>query len=250
MKTKDIIIKHHNRNISGRLYLPQKDKCPMVIMSHGFNGCGDDFKEYAKILTKNEIGVLTYDFCGGSLRSKSDLSTTEMTIFTEKEDLFAVIDFVEQQKNTESIFLFGASMGGLVSALCAEEYDNRIQGMILLYPALCVADDWNNRFSSVDDIPEIHQVWEVPLGKCFFETLRGFDVFEHIDKFKRDVLIIHGDKDSIVPLEYSTQANKIYKNSKLQVFNGEGHGFSADSDKYVAKMMIDFVKAESLMKDI
>ena len=140
-----------------------------------------------------------------------------MTVFTEKEDLLAVIDFVEQQKNTESIFLFGASMGGLVSALCAEEYADRIQGMILLYPALCVADDWNNRFSSVDDIPEIHQVWEVPLGKCFFETLRGFDVFEHIGKFKKDVLIIHGDKDSIVPLEYSTQANKIYTNSKLQV---------------------------------
>ena len=71
MTTKDIIIRHHNRNISGRLYLPQKDKCPMVIMSHGFNGCGDDFKEYAKILTKNEIGVLTYDFCVGSLHSKA-----------------------------------------------------------------------------------------------------------------------------------------------------------------------------------
>ena len=69
----------------------------MVIMSHGFNGCGDDFKEYAKILTKNEIGVLTYDFCGGSLHSKSDLSTTEMTVFTAKEDLLAVIDFVTRR---------------------------------------------------------------------------------------------------------------------------------------------------------
>lgn len=28
MTTKDITIRHHNRNISGRLYLPQMDKCP------------------------------------------------------------------------------------------------------------------------------------------------------------------------------------------------------------------------------
>lgn len=31
MKTKDITIRHHNRKISGRLYLPQMGKCPMVI---------------------------------------------------------------------------------------------------------------------------------------------------------------------------------------------------------------------------
>lgn len=95
MTTKDITIRHHNRNISGRLYLPQMDKCPMVILSHGFNGSGDDFTEYAKVLVGNKIGACTFDFCGGSLRSKSDLSTTEMTVFTEKEDLLAVIDFAE-----------------------------------------------------------------------------------------------------------------------------------------------------------
>lgn len=75
--------------------MPQMDKCPMVILSHGFNGSGDDFTEYAKVLVENGMGACIFDFCGGSLRSKSDLSTTEMTVFTEKEDLLAVIDFAE-----------------------------------------------------------------------------------------------------------------------------------------------------------
>ena len=107
MTTKDITIRHHNRNISGRLYLPQTNKCPMVILSHGFNGSGDDFTEYAKVLVENGIGACIFDFCGGSLRSKSDLSTTEMTVFTEKEDLLAVIDFAEKQQNTDGIFKHG-----------------------------------------------------------------------------------------------------------------------------------------------
>lgn len=241
MREKDLIIRHHNRNISGRLYLPQKDKCPMVIMSHGFNGCGDDFKEYAKTLTKNEIGVLTFDFCGGSLHSKSDLLTTDMTIFTEKEDLLSVIDFTEKQYNAESIFLFGASMGGLVSALAAETCADRIQGMILLYPALCVADDWNKRFTNVGEIPDVHNVWGVPLGKPFFKTLHSFNVFEHIGKFEKDVLIIHGDKDEVVPVEYSKQANRIYANSKLKIFQGEKHGFSYEHNNQVAEMISDFI---------
>lgn len=242
MIIKDITIRHRNRNISGTLYLPQKDKFPVTILSHGFNGSGDDFSEYAKILVENEIGVCAYDFCGGSLRSKSDLSTTEMTVFTEKEDLFAVIDFIEKQKYTESIFLFGVSMGGLVSALCAEECCDKIQGMILLYPALCVADNWNERFPDVDDIPDIHKVWEVPLGKCFFETLHNFNVFEHIGNYQKKVIIIHGDKDNVVPLEYSVKANEIYTNSKLQVFEDEGHGFSFKNDNRVAGMIADFIK--------
>lgn len=243
MTTKDITIRHNNRNISGRLYLPQKYKCPMVILSHGFNGSGDDFSEYATALFKNGIGACVFDFCGGSLRSKSDLSTTEMTVFTEKEDLLAVIDFIEKQPYTEKIFLFGASMGGLVSALCAQENTDKIQGMILLYPALCVADDWNKRFPKVEEIPAAYNAWEVPLGKAFFETLHNFNVFEHIGKFKKDVLIIHGNEDKIVPLEYSIRANEIYTNSRLKIFQGEGHGFSDIATDKTISMIIDFILA-------
>lgn len=244
MTTKDVAISHNNRNISGRLYLPQKNKYPMVIMSHGFNGSGNDFSEHAAALVKNGVGACVFDFCGGSLRSKSDLSTTEMTVFTEKEDLLAVIDFIEKQPATQSIFLFGASMGGLVSALCAQERSDKIQGMILLYPALCVADDWNKSFPNVEEIPDIHNVWDVPLGKAFFETLHNFNVLEHIDKFKKDILIIHGDEDKIVPLEYSQKANEIYTNSRLKIFQDEGHGFSDIANRQTIRLLIEFINKE------
>ena len=245
MTTKDITIRHHNRNISGRLYLPQTNKCPMVILSHGFNGSGDDFTEYAKVLVENGIGAFIFDFCGGSLRSKSNLSTTEMTVFTEKEDLLAVIDFAEKQQNTDGIFLFGASMGGLVSALCAEECADKIQGMVLLYPALCVADDWNRRFPNVDEIPDVYNAWEVPLGKNFAKTLHGFNVFEHIGNYSGGVVILHGDNDAVVPLKYSEKANEIYTNSRMKIFQGEGHGFSDAGTKETIDILVNFIKEEN-----
>lgn len=245
MTTKDITIRHHNRNISGRLYLPQTNKCPMVILSHGFNGSGDDFTEYAKVLVENGIGAFIFDFCGGSLRSKSNLSTTEMTVFTEKEDLLAVIDFAEKQQNTDGVFLFGASMGGLVSALCSEECADKIQGMVLLYPALCVADDWNRRFPNVDEIPDVYNAWEVPLGKNFAKTLHGFNVFEHIGNYSGGVVILHGDNDAVVPLKYSEKANEIYTNSRMKIFQGEGHGFSDVGTKETINILVNLFREEN-----
>lgn len=98
-----------------------------------------------------------------------------------------------------------------------------------------VGDDFKN------DIPQTYDVWGVPLGRHFFETLHGFSIFENIGKYSGDVLILHGDEDNIVPVEYSERAQKIYQNSHLEVFHGEGHGFSAAGNDKVTQMLMDFV---------
>lgn len=247
MKEQNITITHHGRKIAGKAYLPEKEKYPIVIFSHGFNGVGDDFKIQAEVLERNGIGAFTYDFCGGSVRSKSDMPTYEMTVFTEKEDLSAVLDTVKAWEHVDHhhIFLFGASMGGLVSALAAEEREDEINGMILLFPALCVADDWNERFPNVADIPERYDCWGVPLGRCFSETLHGFRIFEEIGKYSGDVLILHGDKDNVVPCAYSERAVELYRNSRLEIFPGEGHGFSVEANDKMAGLLTEFILART-----
>lgn len=58
------------------------------------------------------------------------------------------------------------------------------------------------------------------------------------------MLIIHGDEDNIVPLEYSQKADKIYKNSKLKIFHGEGHGFSDIANRQTIRLLIEFINKE------
>ena len=243
MTIENMTVSHNAGNISATAYLPEKEQYPFVIFSHGFNGSGNDFKNQATVLAENGIGAFTFDFRGGSIYSKSDMKTTEMTVFTEKEDLFAVLDFVKSLSSADpnNIFLFGASMGGLVSALTADERPDDIKGIILLYPAFCIADDWNRIFTDINDIPEIHKVWDVPLGKCFFESLHDFSVFEHIGKYPKNVLIMHGDKDSVVSVEYGRKADRLYPNSVFELFSGEGHGFSPEADRRVTQMLLEFV---------
>ena len=238
-------INHHGREVYGVSYMPEnKQKCPVVIFSHGFNGSNNDFAMNSEYLAANGVGAYCFDFCGGSVNSKSELKTSEMTIFTEKEDLCAVVDTIRNWDNVDSdnIFLFGASQGGLVTALTADEYEEKIKGVLLLFPALCIADDWNEKFPTLEGVPDVQEFWGVTLGRVFVESIHGYDVFEHIGKFHKNVLIFHGDKDPIVPTEYGERASKLYPHARFEVFHGEGHGFSEAGNKKVDEMTYEFLK--------
>lgn len=241
-------INHHNREVYGVAYLPNvEENYPIVIFSHGFNGTNRDFTMYGQYLAERGVGVYAFDFCGGSVNSKSSLKTNEMTIFTEKEDLSAVIEEVRtwEKVDKDKVFLFGGSQGGLVTALVAEEYEAKIKGILLLFPAFCIAEDWTKRFPNYEDIPENVDLWGVTLGREFFQTIHKYDVYKNIGKYSKNVLIFHGDKDEIVSLNYSKKALDLYPNAKLEVFKGEGHGFSNTGNKKVVQMIEEFVRTNN-----
>lgn len=242
---KEMRMQNQNREIYGVAYLPDvAGKYPLVIFSHGFNGTNAGFILHAEYLAQNGVGAFCLDFCGGSVHSKSGLTTAEMSIFTEKEDLCAVLSAVQKWERVDdkNIFLFGESQGGLVTALTADEKAEEIKGVLLLYPALCIADDWNARFPELESVPDTQEFWGVTLGRDFVVSLHGYDVFEHIGKYNKNVLIFHGDKDEIVSLSYGERAFALYPHAVLEVFKGEGHGFSQAGNKKVAEMTLGFVK--------
>ena len=67
------------------------------------------------------LQAYVFDFHGGNLHSKSGGKMTEMSIFTEREDLDAVIDAVASlpEVDPDNLFLLGESQGGCVSAITA-----------------------------------------------------------------------------------------------------------------------------------
>ncbi len=243
--TEIIKIPNKANTIYGTLYSPCTDgKAPLIIMCHGYNGVGDDFMLEAKTYAANGIATYTLDFCGGSTRSKRTGKTVDMTIFTEKSDLLSAYNYFKNKDSIDSnnIFLFGGSQGGLVTTLATEELQDAVAGMALYYPALCIADNWRQNFPDTDSIPEEKEFWDMTLGKNFFMSIRDFHVFDEIGSYKNNVIIIHGDKDEIVPLSYSKKATEKYNNSSLVVLENEGHGFSPDGGKKACEMILAFIK--------
>lgn len=242
MKINELKILHNGRCSDVVCYRPDGlDKYPVVIFSHGYNGHKSDFEISAKYFAENGIGAVCHTFCGGSTRDESGFGTRNMTLFTEEEDLTAIVNEVKQWTETEKIFLFGASQGGMVSAMTAENMEEDIQGLILLYPAFCILDNWQERFPKEEDIPDCEELWGMMLGRRFFEAIHGLKLRQLIGKYSNNVLIMHGTEDVVVPYAYAEWAEKTYRNARLETFAHEGHGFSEEGNRRMEAMAMYFL---------
>lgn len=222
-------IKNGNRNIYGIISKPKQTgkKQPLAIISHGFNGTHHYGRTYFDTLNSLGYQVYAFDFPCGSVNSRSDNNTMNMSVIDEKKDLQAIISYFKQQKDVDvdNIVLIGESQGGFVSALTSAAIPNDIKATILVFPALCIPDNWNERYPKIEDIPDTTKMWNVPLGRRYFLDVRNINIFKTIKKYKRPVLIVQGDKDPVVSMDDSRKAVKTYKDARLHVIPGAGHGF-------------------------
>jgi pimeloyl-ACP methyl ester carboxylesterase len=204
-------------------------KQPVAIISHGFNGTHHYGRNYFRLFNDLGYQCYTFDFVCGSVNSRSDNNTMNMSILDEQSDLEAIIDHFKRQPDVDPtrIVLVGESQGGLVSAMTAADRNKDVNKLVLVFPALGIPENWGSRYPRVEDIPDTTRLWNVPMGRRFFTELRDIKVFKQIGKFKKPVLIVQGDKDNIVPVESSKRAVKQYKDARLHIIPGAGHGFKS-----------------------
>jgi pimeloyl-ACP methyl ester carboxylesterase len=239
-------IKNKERHIFGIISKPRQtgSQQPVAIIAHGFNGTHYSGYSYFETLNKLGYQVYAFDFPCGSLYSRSDNNTMNMSIHDEVSDLQAIVRYFKNQPDVDAnnIVLIGESQGGLVSAMTAASMPNDIRSAILVFPALCIPDNWNERYPTEAEIPDTTKLWDVPLGRNFFLEARKIDVFKTIKKFKHPVLIIQGDKDPIVSMEDSRRAVKTYKDARLHVIPNAGHGFKPDEQRQSLEQISDFLR--------
>lgn len=230
-ETKEVWIENGDRKIYGIESEAHTDTPKGVaIISHGFNGTHHFGRDYFETLNKLGYTVYTFDFPCGGIHSRSDNNTMEMSVIDEKNDLKAIVRHYLDRPDTDKdrIVLIGESQGGFVSALAAAELQDTVSSLILVYPALCIPDNWNQRYRTEEEIPDTTRLWNVPMGRRFFKELRSIDVYGTITKYKGPVQIIHGSKDPIVPVSYSEEAMKRYDNAHIGVIPGASHGFKPE----------------------
>ena len=235
--------------IYGIVYRPLgiEGRMPAVIFSHGFGGSHNTGAQYARRLAERGYVVYCFDFCGATSSSRSDGATTDMSIFTEESDLKAVVATMKAQDYVDGLqlYLMGTSQGGMVSAMAAAEMPYDIRAAILLYPALCIADNTKEWFGSKDGIPDTYNLWGVTLGRAYFERLFDFDTYGYISRYMGPVLIVHGDEDGIVPVSYAERAAETYANAELHILPGAGHGFYGSDFEQTVTWMLDFLASHA-----
>ena len=221
--------------IYGKMYrkVSEGSKAPCVILSHSSSLTHAAMAGYAESIAEKGMSAYCFDFCGGSSESQSDGSTDEMTVFTEVDDLKAVLETVKKLPyvDADSIFLLGSSQGGLVSALTAEDVASDIRGMILFYPAFNIPElvrmfaGFGGGFGGTGGFGGFGGM--TGMSEAFVESIKDFDVWSHIGGYAGPVLIIHGTNDFIVPISNSEKAVTIYPSASLVRIEGANHGFNS-----------------------
>jgi len=217
--------------INGSMFRPQGNgPFPIVVVSHEFMMNRITTVAYTVMLAKMGYAAFCYDFNGGGSISQSEGKTTDMSVLTEKKDLYAVIDYAKKQPYTDEnhLTLWGCSQGGMVSSLVAAELGKDVvEKLVLFYPALSIPDDARKgsmilaKFDP-QNVPKTLFCGPIILGTQYVTDVLEMDPYSLLDKYHGPVLILHGNADHIVDHSYSVKAYEAYcKSNQAALEAGE-----------------------------
>ena len=232
--------------LNAKLDMPEGHgkKCPLVIVIHGFTGHMEERHIIAVAETLNSIGFATLrvDMYGhGNSAGKFE----NHTLYKWLTNAMTVIDYARRLDFVTDLYLCGHSQGGMTVMMAGAMKHDVIKGLIPLSPAWMIPEYARKgtllgRDFDPDHIPEmIHGFGEKSqsLGGNYLRVAQTIHVEDAIDRFDGPVLIVHGDEDEAVPVEYGIKAAERYKDCKLVIIPGDTHCYDHHLDQ-----VLDVVK--------
>ncbi|MBQ8574121.1 MAG: alpha/beta hydrolase [Bacteroidales bacterium] len=228
---------------------PETEKCPMVILMHGIFSSGNivPIPALARELADNGIASIRFDF-GGHWRSEGEMQ--QMTIGKEIEDALAMWEYAKTLPYVSEIGLLGHSQGGVVASMTAGILESRGEkpaGLVLIAPGSVVQDACRNgRFFGAEfnpaDPPEFVKCFGImKLGREYILSTQDLDIYGTAKDYTGPVRLIHGSKDTIVPMSCSERYAEVYgEKAELIVVEGENHLITRKKKKVVVLSVVFF----------
>jgi len=218
MKEEKVEFYSDGQKITGILFTPNIPNPKTIISCHGFKSTKEPQIEACRKLCEIGFRNLVFDFRG---RGESEGNFKEIVVGDNVEDLKTAIDFLDSP-----VGVYGSSYGGMIAILQAAK-DDRIKTLVLRSPVTDFKTLYNGIL--IKNIKE-KGFFEYKPGKFFYkkvvEDALKYNTFEEIKKVKVPLLIIHGKKDEITPIEGT---EKLFKNAnepkELIIFDKASHKF-------------------------
>ena len=214
-------------------------KCPLVVVIHGFTGHIEEPHILAVSRAMNAVGFATLraDMYG---HGHSDGEFKKHTLYKWLTNALTVIDYARGLDFATSLFLCGHSQGGLLVMLAAAMKRDVVRGLIALSPACMIPEIarqgelLGERFDP-DHIPEVLHGWNgLELDGNYARVAQTIRVEEAIDRYPGPVLVVHGDEDEAVPVAYGVRGAQAYANGKLALIPGDDHCYNRHLDQVTA----------------
>lgn len=219
-----------------------------MLLVHGF-ASNKDSKSWSPLLKKlhqNKIATFRIDL---SARGESEGEFENVTVTNDTQDVLAAIGYLKNQGYYQ-IGLVGSSFGGLASIMAVVGNDD-----VFCLVLKCPVTDWLQTYFLQK--PGILEQWNKEGFLCFehdpskprMAYAAVLDAQKNIasevaSKIKIPTLVVHGDKDEMVPYEGSHGFVKLLPNGKLHTIKGGLHHLrknpkhSVEENKVISEFIV------------
>ena len=221
---------------------------PTAIFYHGFTvdriGMQRLHELFARALVDQGFACVRFDFYG---LGESEGDFNEMTLGHEIEEAKAIYRWTAEQDfcDPENLYITGHSQGGLICTVIAPELQPK--AMVLWAPALNMYYGASERARTMMGPTE--NGWDIEgleLSREYIDEIRRMDLRAMALGYSGPTLLIHGEKDELVPVDCAYEYGDIYGSTmKLVIIPGANHQFrSLNWKKQVYDASTDFLKAQ------
>ena len=232
-------ITEDNIRLKATLDMPEgnPEKCPLVIIIHGFTGYSEERHIDGVARTVNQLGYasLRVDMYG---HGQSDGTFHDHTLFKWMTNAMTVIDYARTLPFVTDLYLCGHSQGGLTAILAAGLKHEFIKGLMPLSPAINIPESvrQGNMLGisfDPDHVPEelCYEKKGLMLGGNYLRAAQMIHPEEAIARYEGPVLLVHADTDEVIPYNCSVEAEKAFRNAKLVTIHRDTHCYDEHLDE-------------------
>ncbi len=252
---RDFTLTIDNLRLPGEVYLPETSKrpCPALCLCHGIpsgqpGSSGDKgYPGLAERFCAAGFVTLIFNFRGAG-QAQGNLDMMGWT-----RDLKAAIDYLISlyEVDKSRLCLLGSSAGAAVSVYVAAN-DPRVSSLVTF---ACPAEfgfltDKQRAKATIDHFRSIGVIRDKDFPPSADEWLDSFNTVSPLHWIgrisTRPLLLIHGDKDDLVPVEH---AHRLYKHAgepkELVIIPDAGHRLRLEEKAITTAL--DWLKAKSTM---
>ena len=235
---KEFYITDDGIRLHAKLDMPEgKERCPLLIVFHGFTGHMEERHIIAVQETALAAGYATLrvELYG---HGKSDGEFKNHTFYKWVTNALAVVEYARSLAFVTDLFITGHSQGGMLVMMIAGMRPEWFKAVLPLSPALVIPDgarkgDLLGIPFDPEHIPEelYLEDKQLPLSGNYLRIMQTIHPEDEIARYHGPVLIVHGEADELVPLHYSLEAAGQYDNCTLKVIPGDLHCYDYHLDQ-------------------
>ena len=217
----------------------------VVVWMHGISVNKDEhlnfFRDGAQWLATRGVTSIRFDFRG---HGESSGSSLEFSVVAQNLDVRAVVEFAQRKFERARIHLVGTSFGAPPAIFAAARYCDVIASVTLISPVLSYKrtflqpeTEWARDLFSEAQLRNLDATGRLYFDSAFCICSRLVEEMWVIrpDAALRDlqqrVLVVHGDRDSMVPYDAAAVACRGLNHVRLVTLKGADHGFMHEGDE-------------------